>query len=185
MARPQKQPLRELSREERMWLERLSRAQSQPADQVARARELLAVAAGQTFTAAARAAGRRSGDAVAQLVARFNEKGLDALETGHGGGPGVKYGAAQRERILQEFRRPPDREQDGTAAWSVATLQRALATAPDGLPGVSMDTVWKVLRAAGYSWQRDRTWCNTGTVQRKRKAGVVTVADPDAAAKKS
>ena len=71
MARPQKHPLRALTEEEQEWLERLSRAQSQPSDQGARAKELLAVAAGQTCTDAAHAAGRRSGDAVAQLVARF------------------------------------------------------------------------------------------------------------------
>jgi hypothetical protein len=90
-----------------------------------------------------------------------------------------------RERILTEVRRPPDRQQDGTASWSVTSLQRALAAAPDGLPGVSRDTVWKVLRDAGYSWQRDRTWCATGTAVRKRKRGVVTVVDPDATAKKT
>ena len=185
MARPQKHPLRELTEEERGWLERLRRAPSQPADQVARARELLAVAAGQTFTAAARAAGRRSGDAVAHLVVRFNAKGLDALAAGHGGGSAPQYGPAERERILAEFRRVPDRERDGTASWSMATLRRALQVAPNGLSAVSIDTIWKVLREAGYSWQRDRTWCATGTVRRKRKRGVVTVVDPDSAPKKS
>ena len=58
-----------------------------------------------TFTTAALAAGRRSGDATAQLVARFNRIGLAALDAGHGGGPPVRYGPAERERILHEFRR--------------------------------------------------------------------------------
>ena len=30
------------------------------------------------------------------------------------------------ERILAEARRSPDREQDGTAVWSLLTLQRAM-----------------------------------------------------------
>jgi len=42
-----------------------SRATSEPASPVARAKGLLVVANGATFTAAAQAAGRRSGDAVA------------------------------------------------------------------------------------------------------------------------
>jgi len=42
-----------------------------------------------------------------------------------------------------------------------------------------------VLREAGLSWQQSRTWCDTGSVQRRRKSGVVTVRDPDTEAKKS
>lgn len=185
MSRRQKEPLRSLTSEEESVLEQLSRAQSQPASQVARAKALLAVAAGHSYTDAARRAGRRSGDAVGQLVARFNRAGLAALEPGHGGGPAPTYGAAERERILAEFRRTPDRERDGTASWSLATLQRALRTAPDGLPAVSIDTIWRVLREAGCTWQRSRSWCETGRALRHRKSGPVVVVDPDAEAKKS
>jgi hypothetical protein len=58
---------------------------------------------------------------------------LAAVEPRHGGGPPRKYQAEVRERIDQEFHRTPDREQDGTATWSLTTLQRALRQAPDGL----------------------------------------------------
>jgi transposase len=171
--------------EEWRTLERLARSGRERADHVARAKALRAVAGGASYTEAAQAAGRRSGDAVAQLVSRFNKYGLAALESRHGGGPRVQYGPKERERILHEFRRTPDREQDGTATWSLTSLQRALRRAPDGLPAVSTATILQVLWEAGYSWQRDRTWCSTGTVQRKRKAGVVTVVDPDATPKNS
>ena len=60
MTRRQKDPLRPLTREERAALEQLSRARSEPASHVARARLVLAVAAGQSYTAAARGVGRRS-----------------------------------------------------------------------------------------------------------------------------
>lgn len=185
MARRQKEPLRPLTAAEQAELEYLSRAGSERADRVARAKALLAVAAQATFSAAARAAGRRSGDAVAHLVARFNQEGLAALETRHGGGPAVQYGPGERERILAEFRRSPDREGDGTATWSLSTLQRALRRAPEGLPRVSTWTILSTLWEAGYTWQRSRTWCATGKVRRQRKTGVVTVEDPDAVAKKS
>jgi hypothetical protein len=185
MTRRQKDPLRALTVEERAVLERLSRSQSEPASQVARAKALLTVAAGQSYTAAAHAAGRRSGDAVAQLVTRFNQHGVPAIVPGHGGGPPPTYTVSERNRILAEARRVPDREADGTATWSLMTLRRALRTAPDGLPAVSTATIRAVLIDAGWSWQRSRTWCETGTVQRKRKSGVVTVTDPDAEAKKS
>jgi hypothetical protein len=185
MTRRQKDPLRALTPEDQAALERLRRSQSEPASHVARAKALLAVAAGQTYTAAAHAAGRRSGDAVAQLVTRFNQHGLAAIVPGHGGGPAPTYSPADRTRILAEARRPPDRERDGTATWSLMTLRRALRTAPDGLPKVSTGTIRAVLIDAGWSWQRSRSWCETGTAQRKRKSGIVTVVDPDAEAKKS
>jgi transposase len=146
---------------------------------------LLTVAEGARFTEAARVAGRRAGDAVAHLVARFNREGLAALETRHAGGPAVVYGPAERERILQEFRREPDREQDRTGTWSLSTLQRALRRAPDGLPTVSTATILHTLWEAGYSWQQSRTWCHTGTALRKRQDGsVVRTTDPDATPKK-
>jgi hypothetical protein len=185
MAQRQKEPLRPLRPDERAELGRVARASSEPAGRVARAKALLAVADGARFTEAALTAGRRSGDAVAQLVARFNRIGLAALEAGHGGGPPVRYGPTERERILRAFRRRPDRAEDGTATWSLTTLRRALRRAPDGLPTVSTATILQTLWGAGYAWQQDRTWCTTGTATRRRQGGVVVdVVDPDAAPKK-
>jgi transposase len=178
MSRCQKEPLRTLSEPERHELERISRSMSTPVAMVARAKAVLAVADGASYSQAAQQGGRRSGDAVSQLVQRFNAKGLEALEPRHGGGPAIVYGEVERERILAEIRRPPDRRRDGTATWSLTTLQRALRTAPDGLPKISTATILSVLHQAGWSWQQTRSWCDTGTVLRQRKAGMVTVTDP-------
>src|SRR5690349_19250806 len=115
----QKEPLRTLREEERAALGRLSRSGRESAAVVARAKALLAVADGASYTAAARAAGRRSGDAVGRLVARFNVAGLAAVTPRHGGGRQATYTSAERERILTEARRAPDRERDGTATWSL------------------------------------------------------------------
>jgi hypothetical protein len=79
MSRPQKQPLRALTEQEQAELAALARAWGEPAAHVARARALLALSAGATFTEAARAAGRKSGDGVAKLVGRFNTLGLAAV----------------------------------------------------------------------------------------------------------
>lgn len=185
MTRRRKETLRPVRQEEREILEQIARAQSEPASHVARAKALLAVAEGKTYGAAAQAAGRRSNDAVSELVARFNREGLTALEPRHGGGPAIKYGPVEQARILAEVRRKPDLAQDGTATWSLSTLQRSLRQAQDGLPEVSTYTIWVVLQANGFSWQKDGSWCETGKVLRKRKEGVVEVIDPDATPKKS
>ena len=187
MPRVQKEPVRAPTSEERATLIRVAQASSERADRASRAKVLLAVADGQRFTVAARLAGRRSGDAVARLVARFNRRGIAALDARHGGGGfPEQYGAVERARILSEVARAPDRERDGTATWSLTTLQRALRRAEDGFPGISTFTILQTLWAAGYGWQQSRSWCATGTARRKRSNGsVVTVTDPDTAPKKS
>jgi transposase len=185
MTRRRKDPLRPLTDAERHELHRLRRSSAAPAALVARAAALLLVSDGADYQDAARAVGRKSGDAVSQLVGRFNREGLAALEPRHGGGRATTYGVADRDRILREVSRTPTPERDGTATWSLSTLRRVLRSAPDGLPQVSTFTLWRVLHEAGYRHQRTRTWCPTGSALRRRKAGTVTVTDPDAESKKS
>ncbi|MGH3087390.1 MAG: helix-turn-helix domain-containing protein [Rubrobacteraceae bacterium] len=185
MTRRQKDPLRPLTYDERDWLARIARSRAEPAAHVARAKALLAVGDGDSYTEAAKASGRRSGDAVSRLVSRFNREGVGVVEPRHGGGPPTVYAGAERERILVEARRAPERDTDGTASWSLTTLRRALREADDGLPDVSTHTIWKTLKEAGFDLRRDRSWCETGVVERKRGGEVVTVLDPDAQPKKS
>jgi hypothetical protein len=79
MTRRQKDPLRALTEEERHLLERqllvrISRSHAEPASHVARAKALLSVAEGKATRRRPKprgaARGRRSGDAVSQLVSR-------------------------------------------------------------------------------------------------------------------
>jgi hypothetical protein len=185
MSRRKKDPLRELTAEELRELNRIARSQAAPAAEVIRAEILLAVAHGDDYQTAARSAGRRSGDAVSHLVARFNSEGPAALAPRHGGGARATYGPEARGRIIAEAARTPTPEGDGTATWSLSTLRRALRAAPDSLPRVSTYTIRSVLRESGASYQRSRTWCPTGSAVRRRKAGPAVVTDPDADSKKS
>lgn len=186
MTRRLSNPLRELSEAEKDWLGKLSRATSAQSVEVIRAKQLLAVAAGMSYTKTARLTGRQSNDAVAQLVDRFNEQGLKAVERRKGAGAPPTYGAAERERILREARRTPDPATDGTANWSLMTLRDALRRAADGLPKVSTYTIQAVLKGAGFGWRQTRTWCETGVSTRRRKSGeAARVVDIDAEAKKS
>ncbi len=137
MTRRKVDPLRPFTSEEQTLLEQISRSRAEPAAYVARAKALLAMAEGHSYVEAAKMAGRRSGDAVSRLAGRFNREGIAAPEPRRGAGPAPIYTPKERERILAEARRTPDREADGTAAWSTVTLRRALRGAPDGLPRVS------------------------------------------------
>ena len=176
MATPQKESLRALSGEEQATLERVVKRTSERMDQVRRARALLVVAQGESFAAAARAAGLRSATTVANLVSRFNCQGLAAVRIRVGRGRKPTYDAAARSAIVATAQRSPERREDGTATWSLSTLQRALRKTT--YPRMGATTIRRVLEEAGSSYQRTRSWCPTGTAQRKRKSGVVTVVDP-------
>src|SRR4051794_17258644 len=185
MSRRKTDPLRPLTDAERDELARLSRSQAAPAVEVARAIILLAVAAGDDDQKAARAPGRRSGDAVSHLVSRLNAEGTAAPTPRHGGGPPVVYGVAARQRIPAEVDRPPTPEADGTATRSLGARRKALRPTPGGRPAASTSPLWRVLHGAGDSHQQTRTWCPTGPALRRRKAGAAVVTDPDAGSKKS
>lgn len=184
MAAQQKDPLRELTSEERKALEKCVRASSERGDRRQRAQALLAVAAGAPFSSAAQQAGYRSGDSVKFLVLRFNLQGIVALDIGTGRGRKPRYGPEERTLIVQTANAPADRVADATATWSLKLLERRLRQQP-ALAQVSADTIERVLREAGASYQRTRTWCTTGTSERLHKRGRVMVRDPDTEAKKN
>ena len=75
MSRHRKDPLRPLTRDERTELTRLSRSQSAPAAEVDRARALLAIAEGASYTAAAHLVGRGHNETISAWVSRFNREG--------------------------------------------------------------------------------------------------------------
>jgi transposase len=176
MAPPRKEALRGFTGAEQATLERLAKATSERVDRVRRARALLAVAQGQSYPQAARHAGMSSPSTVFYVVHRFNERGLAALAIGAGRGRSPTYGGSARAQIVATAQQPPERRPDGAATWSLATLQRRLRR--DGLTRIGTSTIRRVLQEAGSSYQRTRTWCPTGTAQRVRKSGVVTVTDP-------
>ncbi len=177
MGKPQKEGLRQLAEVERAALQRIVQASSERVDRVRRARALLTVAGGASFATAAHEADLQSGTTVANLVARFNRSGLAALTIAPGRGRRSIYGAESRARIVATAQSTPDRKKDGTATWSLSTLQKRLRK--DGLEQIGTNTIKRVLEDAGSSYQKTRSWCPTGTAQRVRKAGVVTVVDPE------
>jgi transposase len=183
MGKPQKEHLRELAETERAALQRIVRAGSERMDRVRRARALLTVAAGGSFAAAAREAGLHSGTTVANLVARFNREGLAALGIAPGRGRKPTYDASARARIVATAQAAPDRKMDGTASWSLSTLQKRLRK--EGLERIGTNTIKRVLEDAGSSYQKTRSWCPTGTALRVRKSGVVTVTDPETEQKRA
>ena len=176
MARARREELRTMTAAERQALTRMAAAPTERVDHMRRATALLAVAQGQSLPAAAQEAGLGSPSTVAGLVSRFNAHGLAALRIGPGRGRKATYDPAARARMIATAQRAPDRKLDGTGTWSLSTLERTLRR--EGLPNLGATTIRRVLQDAGSSYQKTRTWCPTGTAQRKRKRGTVSVSDP-------
>jgi transposase len=182
MSKVQKDPLRELTQQEEHTLQKLAKASGERMDVIKRAKALLAVRAGTSYTEAARQAGCQSNDTVSRLVSRFNQRGLLALSVAAGRGRKPTYTSTQRTSILAEVQRKPDHQEDQTGTWSLMTLRRALRKST--LPHIGAETIRQMLHESGYRYQHTRTWCRTGYALRKRKSGTVTVYDPDTPEKK-
>jgi transposase len=175
MGRRPSEPLRALMPSELQELQRVVRASSERADRRQRATALLAVVAGQSYQQAAAQAGWQASASVRFLVRRFNRTGLAALGIAPGRGRQPTYDQPARTCIVACAQRQPDREQDGTARWSLSLLERTLR---GEFATLGATTIRRVLQDAGSSYQQTRTWCPTGTAIRKRKAGPVQVVDP-------
>jgi transposase len=173
MSRSASEPLRPLTEEERKQLQRVGRASSETRIRHQRAVALLAVSEGKSLSEAARLADWKSHDPVTKVTRRFNSLGLATLDDLPRPGPHRRYGVTEQARILQEANLPPDRKEDATGTWSLTLLQRALRRAGDGLPKVSTFTILHTLHEAGYTWQKNRTWCHTGRTLKKGKDGTV------------
>ena len=119
---PQKHPLRPLTKQEERELRRIEKASSERVDVVRRARALLSVANQKTFSQAAASAGFAEARSVSHLVERFNQQGLAALLIASGRGRKPTYTSEQRERILQEVQRSPDREKDQCSLTHISEL---------------------------------------------------------------
>lgn len=184
MAAAPKTILRPLSDREFQELTRLAKASSERLDVVRRSKALLEVAKGTSFSQTARTTGFKTGDGVVVLVKRFNDKGLAALKIASGRGPKPTYDAAAREKIVETLQQPPDRLEDQTATWSLTTLERSLRLKEPGLNKIGATTIARIARQAGFSYQNSRSWCQTGTVKRKRQAQIVSVTDPRSEEKK-
>jgi transposase len=156
MGFPQKRPLRQLTPQEREELSQKATSIGERVSTVKKAKALLAVANGCTFTEAGRQVDM-SRDGVSQLVERFHQRGVQALSIAPGRGRKPTYTSQDHERILQEIQRRPTWDVDQCTVWSVPLLQRSLHA--KGFLAICPKTIRLVLQAHGWKYQpTTRTW---------------------------
>lgn len=151
--RPPEVFVRELSPEEGNQLKSISkRAKYQSKRQ--RAMILLASATGMSAPEIAGLV-RTDDSHVRKVIHEFNEQGFPSLDPDYRGGRPPKTTPAQRDRVVALARTRPDHQGVALTRWSLPKLQDHL-----GQMGILVceETLRQMLRSAGLSHQRTRSW---------------------------
>jgi transposase len=131
-----------LDEEQRLELGRIAQSRSLPAGYVFRAKLILMLAEGASFSTIKQRLGTTA-PTIIRWKHRFAAEGLDGLDTSHPGQPASMLTPKLRARILSATRRQP---RDGSTHWSCRKLAAEL--------GVSKDAVHRVWKEAGLKPHR-------------------------------
>jgi len=150
--------LRALNDEERMKIDRLTRAHAAPIRLVHRARIIQLAADGMRVPAIAEQLGV-SEKMVRLWLKRFAAAGVDGLDDAPRSGRPATYAEDVRSRVIAKARGLPPKPSDGevppTCHWTLDRLQEELAK--DGLP-IKRSQIRRLLKAEHLKWQKPRTW---------------------------
>ena len=131
-----------LTGSQQIELSRIARSRSLPAGYVFRARLVLMLAEGASYSTIKRHL-RTTAPTISRWKQRFLVSGIDGLDTSHPGQPASVLTAKLRARILSATRRKP---KDGSTHWSCRKLAAEL--------GISKDAVHRVWKEAGLKPHR-------------------------------
>ena len=131
-----------LSQGQQQELNRIAQSRSLPAGYVFRARLILMLAEGASFSTIKQRLGTTA-PTIIRWKRRFVSGGLDGLDTSHPGQPASVLTPKLRARILSATRKKP---KDGSTHWSCRKLAAALS--------VSKDAVHRVWKEAGLKPHR-------------------------------
>jgi transposase len=131
-----------LNEEQQLELDRIAQSRSLPAGYVFRARLILMLAEGASFSTIKQRL-RTTAPTIIRWKQCFVAAGLDGLDTSHPGQPAWVLTPKLRARILSATRKAP---KDGSTHWSCRKLATAL--------GVSKDAVHRVWKEAGLKPHR-------------------------------
>src|SRR5215510_3209595 len=147
-----------LTGDQRSELNSIAQSRSLPAGYVFRAKLILMLAEGASFSTIKRQL-QTTAPTIIRWKQRFLESGLDGLDTYHPGQKATVLTPALRARILSATRKKPS---DGSTHWSCRKLATAL--------GVSKDMVHRVWREAGLKPHRLERYLASDDPDYERKA---------------
>jgi transposase len=134
-----------LNEEQQLELSRIAQSRSLPAGYVFRARLILMLAEGASFSTVKQRLGTTA-PTIIRWKQRFLATGLDGLDTSHPGQPASVLSPKLRARILSATRKQP---KDGSTHWSCRKLAAALGVSKD-----AVHRVWKEARLKPHRLER-------------------------------
>jgi len=148
--------VRALSMDEGQKLQRITRTAKNPV-RMRRAIVVMMSGQGQTVRDISSLL-QVSDDYVRDVIHAFNERGFDALDPKPSGGRRKRIGEQLRNWICTIARTSPaDWGLTGFSTWSLTKLREHLLT--EGIVvAISRETLRRILRAGGVSWQTTTTW---------------------------
>jgi transposase len=96
-------------------------------------------------------------DTVRDVIHAFNDEGMDSLEPKWGGGRPPEITKKQMAEIVEMAMTPPGAYGLPFTDWSLSKLKDNLITRGI-VKSISIQTISRVLKAAGVSYQRTKTW---------------------------
>jgi transposase len=142
--------VRELRLQEGAQLKRIARTAKQFARRQ-RAQILLASSSGMSAPQIA-AVVRTDENQVRRVIHEFNVLGMDSLRPRAGGGRPARIDQPTRDRVVAIALACPRAYGEPLNRWSLRRLRRRI------VGHISVEGLRQVLRRAGASWQRTRTW---------------------------
>jgi len=155
---PKRIRLRELSKEERKEIARLSRARNRPACQVKRASVIQAMVEDPTLapSQAGRLAGYTTDSSGIGWVKRFNAEGIAGLkDRGRPGKPRIHSEEVRSQLISLALEKPRSLGYPHEL-WTLERLQTAFRER-HGIH-LSDSTIWTWLDEEGLKWKRQQSW---------------------------
>jgi transposase len=157
--------VRELGPEEGARLKSISKRAKY---QSKRQRAMILLASANLMSAPEIAALMRTDEShVRKVIHAFNEEGFDSLDPDYRGGRPKKTTPAQRDQIVAVARARPDHQGVPLTRWSLTKLS-------DHLAGIGLvvceESLRQLLRGAGLSHQRTRSWKQSPDPQFKERA---------------
>jgi transposase len=137
--------LRKLTDEERAELNRWAQSRTLPAGDVFRARLVLALAEGQSYSEIEASLGT-SRPTIARWKARFEELGIPGLDPQHKGSKPRTATPATQARVLRKTTQKPE---DGSTHWSCRKMAAAL-----GLSKSTVHRIWTQARVKPHRLER-------------------------------
>ena len=150
---PKKLQLREITSDEYQELQRISRSRTEEVRRVERARILLALGAQERVATIAERY-QRSLPMIYQVLHRFNESGLAALEDAPKSGRPQTYSEAQRGQLIATARTHPQQLELSFGHW---TLDRLVHYAHEQLGiTISRSQLGLILQQEGLRWYQEK-----------------------------